>query len=117
MLYCLTNQTISMRNLKPIKISGFETISEQEMKTIFGGSGDASSIEVCKHPGARCSNNYTDSGSGDLIGSTYGVCTTRIEESSGESGAIAKKYYCDCVSQGTVSSGSNAELTVVNNCD
>lgn len=105
-----------MRNLKPIKISGFETISDQEMKTIFGGSGDTESIEVCKNPGAKCSNQYMDSGSGDLIGSTYGVCATRSEESSGESGAIVKKYYCECVSQGTVTSGSNAELTVFQSC-
>ncbi len=92
--------------MKPIQIKEYTPLTEPEMKSIFGGSGenDDSGKYACSTEGSYCNIKYEFSSEDNTLAppSTLivsGICTTESGSYQLSSGSTIKYAVCDCRSQ------------------
>ncbi len=94
-----------MKQFRPLKIKKCVFLSDQEMKNIFGGSGESGETgEKCKMPGAACMITFSHKNPGDNSSSMpvpppmMGTCQNFFPSpNAGISGALKLTSGCNCV--------------------
>ncbi len=94
-----------MKKFKPIQIKEYTPLTEPEMKSIFGGSGESGETgEKCRMPGATCMITFSHKNPGDNSSSMpvpppmMGTCQNFFPSIyAGRSGALKLTSGCNCL--------------------